>query len=54
MERQARVESATVIYHVMLKGQDGRNIFLDDADLSLLKNWVKPQKPAGFNCMAIV
>lgn len=35
MARQARVKSATGIYHVMLKGLDGRNIFLDDADRSI-------------------
>ncbi len=29
MARQARVKSATSIYHVMLKGLDGRNIFLE-------------------------
>lgn len=32
MARQARIKSATGIYHVMLKGLDGRNIFLNDAD----------------------
>jgi hypothetical protein len=36
MARQAREKSTTGIYHVMLKGQDGRNIFLEDADRSLL------------------
>ncbi|WP_279289685.1 hypothetical protein [Acetobacterium fimetarium] len=27
MARQARVKSTTGIYHVMMKGLDGRNIF---------------------------
>ncbi len=41
MARQARVKSATGIYHVMLKGLDGRNIFLDDADRSIFMGiWV--------------
>ena len=32
MARQAREQSKTGIYHVMLKGIDGRNIFLEDED----------------------
>jgi len=34
MPRQARKKSATGIYHIMLRGIDGRNIFLDDEDRS--------------------
>jgi len=32
MARQARERSSTGIYHIMLRGIDGRNIFLDDED----------------------
>ncbi len=32
MPRYARKRSLTGIYHVMLKGIDGRDIFLDDED----------------------
>lgn len=35
MARQARVRSMTGIYHVMLKGIDSRNIFMDDEDKML-------------------
>jgi hypothetical protein len=35
MARQARIKSKTGIYHIMLRGMDGRNIFLDDDDGSL-------------------
>lgn len=34
MPRQARVKSETGIYHVMLKGIDNRDIFLDEFDRS--------------------
>ncbi len=32
MARQARVKSSTGIYHIMLRGIDGRNLFLDNED----------------------
>ena len=32
MARQARKKSITGIYHVILKGIDGRNLFMDDSD----------------------
>lgn len=33
MARQARIKSTTGVYHVMLKGIDSRNIFMDEEDL---------------------
>ena len=47
MARQARVKSATGIYHVMLKGLDGRNIFLDDADRSTFMEKLKKAREIG-------
>lgn len=32
MARQARIKSVTGVYHVMLKGMDSRNIFMDEED----------------------
>lgn len=47
MARQARIKSATGIYHVILKGQDGRNIFLDDSDRSIFMEKLKKAKETG-------
>ena len=53
MARQARVKSATGIYHVMLKGLDGRNIFLDDADRSIfMEKLNKAREIGGFELYA--
>ena len=49
MPRQAREKSETGIYHVMLKGIDGRNIFLDDDDRKwFLLRLFKAKEKAGF------
>ncbi|WP_186855171.1 hypothetical protein [Acetobacterium paludosum] len=47
MARQARVKSATGIYHVILKGLDGRNIFLDDADRSFFMEKLNKARETG-------
>jgi REP element-mobilizing transposase RayT len=53
MARQARVKSVTGIYHVMLKGLDGRNIFLDDADRSIfMEKLNKAREIGGFELYA--
>ncbi len=47
--RQTQIKSATGIYHVMLKGLGGRNIFLDDADRSIiLEKLNKAREIGGF------
>ncbi|MBU4438706.1 MAG: transposase [Acetobacterium sp.] len=53
MARQARVKSTTGIYHVILKGLDGRNIFLDDADRSIfMEKLNKAREIGGFELYA--
>ena len=53
MARQARKKSTTGIYHVMLKGLDGQNIFLDDADRSIfLEKLDKARETGGFQLCA--
>jgi len=53
MARQARVKSATGIYHVILKGLDGRNIFLDDSDRSVfIEKLNKARETGGFELFA--
>lgn len=53
MARQALVKSATGIYHVMLKGLDGRNIFLDDVDRSVfMEKSNKARETGGFEFYA--
>ena len=47
MARQAREKSSTGIYHVILKGQDGRNIFLDDEDRLIFMDKLEKAKQAG-------
>ena len=47
MARQARQKSSTGIYHVVLKGLDGRNIFLDDADRLMFIDKLKKARQAG-------
>jgi REP element-mobilizing transposase RayT len=47
MARQAREKSSTGIYHVILKGLDGRNIFLDDADRLMFMDKLKKARQAG-------
>lgn len=47
MARQARIRSTTGIYHVMLKGIDGRDIFCDDADRSIFMEKLNKAKVAG-------
>jgi len=53
MARQARVKSATGIYHVLLKGLDGRNLFLDDSDRSIfMEKLNKARETGGFQLYA--
>lgn len=53
MARQARIKSVTGIYHVMLKGLDGRNIFLDDSDRSIfMEKLNKARETGGFQLYA--
>ncbi|MBC3798412.1 REP-associated tyrosine transposase [Acetobacterium tundrae] len=53
MARQARKKSTTGIYHVMLKGLDGRNIFLDDTDRSIfMEKLNKARETGGFQLYA--
>ncbi|AFA49429.1 transposase [Acetobacterium woodii] len=47
MARQARVKSITGIYHVMLKGIDSRNIFMDDEDKVYFMEKLKRAKEMG-------
>jgi putative transposase len=44
MARQRRKQSSTGIYHVMLRGIDGRNIFLDDQDCEIFLSYVSKAK----------
>ncbi|MBB6215045.1 REP element-mobilizing transposase RayT [Anaerosolibacter carboniphilus] len=49
MARIARVRSKTGIYHIMLRGIDKRNIFLDDEDrMKFIEKLLKARKTAGF------
>jgi len=51
MARQAQKNGTTRIYHIMLKRLDGRNHFwIMRNDRLLLKNRIKIDKLAGFNC----
>ena len=53
MARQARERSKTGIYHVMLKGIDGRNIFLEDEDKAVfIEKMFKAKEKAEFKIMA--
>ena len=47
MARQARQKSYTGIYHVILKGLDGRNIFPDDADRLMFMDKLKKARELG-------
>ena len=47
MARQARIKSMTGIYHVMLKGIDSRNIFMDDEDKMYFMENLKRAKERG-------
>ncbi|KNZ43096.1 transposase [Acetobacterium bakii] len=47
MARQARIKSTTGIYHVMLKGIDSRNIFMDDEDKMFFMEKLKRAKETG-------
>ena len=50
MARQARKRSITGIYHIMLRGIDKRNIFLDDKDkMIFLQKLLKAKESANFN-----
>ncbi|TCT12216.1 REP element-mobilizing transposase RayT [Natranaerovirga pectinivora] len=44
MPRQARKRSGTGIYHIMLRGIDKRNIFLDDEDRNIFIEKIKKAK----------
>lgn len=53
MARQAREKSSTGIYHVVLKGLDGRNIFLNDPDrLMFLEKLYKARETGDFKLYA--
>ena len=53
MPRQARKKSSTGIYHVMLKGIDDRNIFLEEGDRKkFLTQLFQAQKKSGFQLLA--
>ncbi len=53
MARQARVKSTTGIYHVLLKGLDGRNLFWDDSDRSIfMEKLNKARETGGFQLYA--
>jgi len=49
MTREARIRSKTGIYHIMLRGIDKRNIFLDDEDrLKFIEKLGKAKETASF------
>lgn len=49
MGRGPRTKSSTGVYHIMLRGIDGRNIFLDNEDRQMFLNSVMTvRKNAGF------
>ncbi len=53
MPRQARKKSSTGIYHVMLKGIDDRNIFLEEGDRKrFVTQLLQAQKKSGFQLLA--
>ncbi|MFP4698620.1 MAG: REP-associated tyrosine transposase [Eubacteriales bacterium] len=53
MARQARKRSATGIYHIMLRGIDKRNIFLDDEDRKrFIDKMRKAKEKANFELYA--
>lgn len=53
MPRYARIKSSTGIYHVMLKGIDGRDIFLDDEDKGkFVENILKAREKSNFELYA--
>lgn len=53
MPRYARKRSSTGIYHVMLKGIDGRDIFLDDEDKEkFIENMLKARDKGKFELYA--
>lgn len=52
MPRQARVKSITGIYHIMLRGIDKRNIFLESEDkLKFLENVKKAKEKGNFEVL---
>jgi len=52
MPRQARVKSITGIYHIMLRGIDKRDIFLDNEDkLKFLESIEKAKEKGKFNVL---
>lgn len=53
MARQPRVRSATGINHAVLKGIDGRNIFLDEEDKSIfIEKLMKARELGEFQIIA--
>lgn len=53
MARQARKKSETGIYHIMLRGIDKRNIFLDDEDKrKFINSIIKAKKRGNFTLYA--
>ncbi|MBC3899269.1 transposase [Acetobacterium malicum] len=47
MARQARIKSSTGVYHVMLKGIDSRNIFMDEDDKLFFMEKLKRARELG-------
>jgi putative transposase len=53
LPRQARQKSSTGIYHVMLKGIDDRNIFIEEGDRKkFLFQLLQAQERSGFDLLA--
>lgn len=49
MARLARIRSKTGIYHIMLRGIDGRDILLDDEDrMKFIEKLLRAKQKAGF------
>ncbi len=51
MPRQVRIEYADAIYHVMSRGNGGKNIFLNDVDRQDFLKKVSNYSPACFLVM---
>ncbi|MFP4698631.1 MAG: hypothetical protein ACLFMO_07985 [Eubacteriales bacterium] len=54
MPREARKRSSTGIYHIMLRGIDKRNIFLDDQDrekfIEKIRKAYTSESSKSYNC----
>lgn len=53
MARKARIKSSTGFYHVVLKGIDGRNIFMDEEDkLFFMEKLIRARESGDFKVCA--